>query len=203
MKKSIFLLIGVLLLTLTTAQAQLKYGLKAGLNLSNVSLSGDIDQFLDTENLTGFQVGPMIEFTVPIINVGFDAAVLYSQQGFKMKDEEGSYSFKQNTLEVPVNFKYKVTALNVAGAYLALGPYAAFNLSDNLKEQAKTKSFGAGLNFGLGVELLSKVQVGVNYKLGLTDDFSKLTAGDDMLGNLITGNAKQRGWTVSLAYFFN
>ncbi|MDR0427410.1 MAG: PorT family protein [Dysgonamonadaceae bacterium] len=197
MKKSILLILGVLFLSSLTAQAQFKFGLKAGLNLSNVSFSGDISDNLDTKNFTGFQVGPMAEFTVPIIGVGFDAAVLYSQQGFKIEGIKDSY--RLNTLEIPVNFKYKVTVLDVVGGYLALGPYASFNLSDKLRDQYDSKSFGAGLNFGLGVEFLSKLQIGVNYKLGLTNDLNSLITNPG--GDVLKGEGKQRGWTVSATYF--
>jgi len=203
MKKSFILLIALLFVGITT-QAQLKYGLKAGVNLSSVSINDEWSDVVDAENLTGFQVGPMIEFTVPIIGIGLDAAVLYSQQGFKVKDYGETETFKTNTLDVPVNFKYKIN-LVAAGAYLSAGPYARFNLSDNLSEEWKDKTFGAGLNFGVGVELLSKLQIGVNYQLGLTDDFSAKMDTDDIPGlnlNLPDMTGKTRVWSITAAYFF-
>lgn len=193
MKKNFLLIIGVLLLTSLTAQAQLKYGLKAGVNIASASFDKEV---FEKSNMTGFQVGPMVEFTVPVLGVGLDAAVLYSQQGFKIKNLDETY--RAHTLDIPVNFKYKFN-LVVMGAYLAAGPYASFNLSDNLKNQYESKSFGAGLNFGLGVELLSKLQIGANYKLGLTEDYSTVSL-SSAAGSAIKG--KQRGWTISATYFF-
>jgi hypothetical protein len=195
MKKNLFLLVALLFIGGITAQAQFKYGLKAGLNISKPSFSGDGFDDSNIESLTGFQVGPTIEFTVPIIGIGFDASVLYSQQGFKVK---GGDTFKTNTLEVPVNLKYKISALGVVGAYLAVGPYASFNLSDDLGNQFDDKSFGAGLNFGLGVEILSHLQVGANYKLGLTNDFGA----SDAASVVSDFKGQQRGWTISATYFF-
>lgn len=200
MKKSILFIIGVLLISSFTAQAQLKYGIKAGVNLSKVSISQGKGNF-NTENYTGFQVGPMVEFTVPIIGVGLDAAVMYSQQGIKLNGNEK----KLSTLFVPVNFKYKISFLDVVGAYAAVGPYASFNLGDdkftfsNIEKEVKAKSFSAGLNFGIGVELISHIQVGVNYQLGLTEDFKSTSLGG-VTEQLFKG--KQRGWTVSAAYLF-
>jgi hypothetical protein len=190
MKKNVFFLLALLLMTSITAQAQFKFGLKAGVNLSSVSLSGNGADNVDTKNLTGFQVGPTIELMIPILNLGFDAALLYSQQGFKINKE----NYKTNTLEIPVNLKYKISALDIVGVYIAAGPYANFRLSDDLIGQAKSKSFGAGLNFGLGAELLGHLQVGANYKFGLTDDYNEIT--------IATIKGQQRGWTVSAAYFF-
>lgn len=191
MKKNFLMIIGVLLLSTLTAQAQFKYGLKAGVNIAKASFNTDV---LKPSNLTGFQVGPVVEFTMPIIGIGFDAAALYSQQGFKFERE----SYKTHTLEIPVNLKYKFN-LMLLGAYLTAGPYASFNLSDDLRDQYESKSFGAGLNFGLGIEVLSKLQIGANYKLGLTEDYSTINVGD-VAGEVFKG--KQRGWTISAAYFF-
>ncbi|MDR0507929.1 MAG: PorT family protein [Dysgonamonadaceae bacterium] len=203
MKKSLILLVILSLFTAITAQAQFKWGLKAGLNISKASFD---EKVIATENLTGFQVGPMIELTVPAINIGFDAAVLYSQQGTKIKIEETllDESYKTNTLEVPVNLKYKISLLDLVGAYVAVGPYASFKLSDDIKKQAEAKSFGAGLNFGLGVELLSHLQVGFNYKLGLTDDYSQKFQISDALGAMkeYENGGKTSQYTISAAYFF-
>ncbi|GHS97847.1 membrane protein [Bacteroidia bacterium] len=204
MKKNLFLLVAFLLIGIS-AQAQLKFGLKAGVNLSKASIEGSFGETIATnlvvENLTGFQVGPMVEFTVPILGIGFDAAALYSQEGFKLKGVEKAY--KTNNLLVPVNLKYKLTFLNVVGAYVAAGPYAKFNF-DDIKSQYESKSFGAGLNFGFGVELLGHLQVGVNYQLGLTEDFSSIKLpGITEIPNISNDlKGKPQGWTVSAAYLF-
>ena len=199
MKKNVVILIALLFIGGITAQAQFKYGLKAGVNISKADFDTKVIDS-NVENLTGFQVGPTIEFMVPIIGIGFDASLLYSQQGFKVKGEE---SYKTNTLDIPVNLKYKISALDVVGAYLAAGPYASFNLSDNFKNSLEAKTFGAGLNFGLGVELLGRLQIGANYKLGLTDDYSSLSSLTDEEGFTIPSfKGTQSGWTISAAYFF-
>jgi len=214
MKKHLLFLFTLLIVSGLTAQAQFKFGLKAGVNLSKLSYSGSKDvQTLyndNVENLTGFQVGPMAEFTVPILGIGADAAILYSQEGFKIKEafqdlQSGELikggSYKTNTLEVPINLKYKITFLNVVGAFGTVGPYFKFRLSDDLLDQYKSKSFGAGLNFGIGVELLAHLQVGVAYKLGLTDDYSQMNLLNTAT-NVATGKMKTSGWLVSAAYLF-
>jgi hypothetical protein len=204
MKKSLIFLFALLFMGSIAAQAQLKWGVKAGLNLSEVSFNKEVINSI-VDNYTGFQVGPMVEFTVPIIGIGMDAAILYSHEGFKLGrlDDLGNLgeilnietqTFRTNNLIVPVNLKYKLTFMGVAGAYATAGPYAKFRLSD-LGDQWKDKSFGAGLNFGIGVELLSMLQIGVNYQLGLTNDFSTIGVSDIL-------KAKDRMWTVSAAYLF-
>ena len=195
MKKSVLLVIALLTITIFSAQADIKFGVKAGVNIANASFNKDV---LALDNLTGFQAGLITEFTLPIVGLGFDASLLYSQQGFKIKelDKEG----RLNTLELPVNFKFKASLLDVLGAYLATGPYASLSLSDGLselKDQIEAKSFGFGWNFGLGVEILSHLQVGVNYKLGLTNDYKQIKQidADDVKGS-------PRGWAITATYFF-
>ena len=66
------------------ANAQLKFGVKGGVNIASVSFSNDV---IDPSNVTGFQVGPMIEAMLPVAGFGFDAAVLYSQKGLEFENE--------------------------------------------------------------------------------------------------------------------
>ena len=172
------------------AKSQLKFGVKGGLNISSVHLNSDI---LKADNVTGFQIGPMIETTIPLIGVGLDAAILYSQKGMDVKSETGtSTNVKTDYIDVPVNLKWKF-GLPIIKGYLAAGPYIGFRVGgDKFWEipgsvvgQVKAKNFSAGLNFGAGVELISHLQVGINYGLGLTDNYS---------AEKYDLNAKNRGW---------
>ena len=177
------------------AKSQLKFGVKGGLNISSVHLNSDI---LKADNVTGFQIGPMIETTIPLIGVGLDAAILYSQKGMDVKSETGtSTNVKTDYIDVPVNLKWKF-GLPIIKGYLAAGPYIGFRVGgDKFWEipgsvvgQVKAKNFSAGLNFGAGVELISHLQVGINYGLGLTDNYS---------AEKYDLNAKNRGWSVTAA----
>lgn len=193
--KRVFFILMLAIGAISTAQAQFSWGIKAGVNLIEADFS-NLESNIDTKNLTGFQVGPMIQFTVPVIGIGLDAAVLYSQTGFELKGE----NYKQGSLLIPVNFKYKLSLLGVLGAYATAGPYAKFKLdSDDLYEDAKAKSFGAGLNFGFGVEVLSHLQVGANYQVGLTDNYNESSA-LQLAGNSV--NSKDKGWSITAAYLF-
>ena len=180
------------------AKSQLKFGVKGGLNISSVHLNSDI---LKADNVTGFQIGPMIETTIPLMGVGLDAAILYSQKGMDVKSETGtSTNVKTDYIDVPVNLKWKF-GLPIIKGYLAAGPYIGFRVGgDKFWEipgsvvgQVKAKNFSAGLNFGAGVELISHLQVGINYGLGLTDNYS---------AEKYDLNAKNRGWSVTAAILF-
>ena len=157
-----------LLFMIGQANAQLRLGVKGGLNISSVHFSSDV---LKSDNVTGFQVGPMIEGSLPLVGVGFDAAILYAQKGLETQTVGGGKTtLKNDYIDVPVNLKWKL-GLPVVKVYLAAGPYVGFRVGGNkiweipgsMVDQVKTKNFSAGLNFGAGVELISHLQVGLTY----------------------------------------
>ena len=191
----------LLFLGIGQVSAQVRLGVKGGLNIASVHFSTDV---LQSDNVTGFQIGPMIEGSLPLVGLGFDAAILYAQKGLETKTVSGEKtSLKNDYIDVPVNLKWKLV-LPVMKVYLAVGPYVGFRVGGNkiwelpgsMVDQVKTKSFSAGLNFGAGVELISHLQVGLNYGLGLTNNYSMESL------SLTKSDGKNRGWSVTAAILF-
>ena len=208
MKKYFVLIVLFFLIGGISAQAQLKFGIKGGVTMSNISFKlKDVGTTFDPENLTGFQAGPMIEVMSPL-GLGLDFAVLYSQQGFKIDWSKtnnngvtGVEEYKLNTLQIPLNLKGRIALLpKLLKVYGTAGPYISFDLSDNLKDQWKNQSFRAGLNFGFGFELIKHLQIGANYQLELTNDYGELKKSKDNIINL--HDVQHRVWSVSAAYLF-
>jgi hypothetical protein len=185
-------LVSFMALVIAPVNAQISFGVKGGVNISSVHFNGD---FLSPNNITGVNIGPMLEVMVPYVGVGVDAAILYSQKG--MENLDADY------IEIPVNFKWKF-GLPIIKGYFAAGPYAGFKIDGSqilsipgkISSELKTKSFAAGVNAGLGVEVFRRIQVGFNYGLGLTNNYSGLY----VTGKSIEG--KHRRWTVSAAVLF-
>ncbi len=191
----------LLFLGIGQSSAQVRLGVKGGLNIASVHFSTDV---LQSDNVTGFQIGPMIEGSLPLVGLGFDAAILYAQKGLETKTVSGEKtSLKNDYIDVPVNLKWKL-GLPIMKVYLAAGPYVGFRVGGNkiwelpgsMVDQVKTKSFSAGLNFGAGVELISHLQVGLNYGLGLTNNYSMESL------SLTKSDGKNRGWSVTAAILF-
>ena len=191
----------LLFLGIGQASAEVRLGVKGGLSIASVHCSTDV---LQSDNVTGFQIGPMIEGSLPLVGLGFDAAILYAQKGLETKTVSGEKtSLKNDYIDVPVNLKWKL-GLPVMKVYLAAGPYVGFRMGGNkiwelpgsMVDQVKTKSFSAGLNFGAGVELISHLQVGLNYGLGLTNNYSMESL------SLTKSDGKNRGWSVTAAILF-
>ena len=64
MKKLFVILLGVFALgAATPAQAQVKFGVKGGLNVTNMTFTKDI---FDASNKTGFFIGPMVKVSLPL-----------------------------------------------------------------------------------------------------------------------------------------
>jgi hypothetical protein len=181
MKRIKFLLLVCLLMAVSTVDAQIRLGAKGGVNIANAKFDKDV---FDSGNYTGFNIGPVVEIMFGDNGLGLDAAVLYTQKGFKSEEE----TVKDSYLQVPVNLKYKFGS-SIIRPYLAAGPYIDLKISSDkvwdvskntqgIKEQMKSKNFGAGLNFGAGIELLKMLQVGVSVNWGLTDNYKSFEIKD-------------------------
>lgn len=165
------------LLLAAPAQAQLKFGVKGGVNMAKIDWAGGVDG--NKENTAGFFIGPMAEVTIPIVGLGVDAAVLYSQRG---KED-----WKQQGVEIPVNLKYTIGLGSTFGIFVAAGPDFYFNFKDSDMFEKENKQIG--LNVGAGLKLVRHLQVGVNYQFPLSDSYKGV-------------DTKVKTWQVSLAYLF-
>ena len=183
MKKVIsVMMVAVALMMAAPAQAQLiKFGVKGGVNMSELDFDGGYEG--NKDNATGFFIGPMAEFTLPIVGLGIDGAVMFSQRGKNETKEQG--------FEVPVNLKYTIGLGSMAGVYLAAGPDFFFNLKDFDVEGGKAKKSQVAVNIGAGLKLLSKLQLGVTYQIPMGDSFEWKDA-----------EGKNKTWQVSAAYMF-
>jgi opacity protein-like surface antigen len=197
MKKIICVLMVVVAVAIAVpTQAQIKFGVKGGLNLAKADFDKSVGK---TSNFTGYFIGPMVEATIPIVGLGADASLLYSQKGIK----KGSETKEENGIEVPINLKYSIGLGSLASVYLAAGPSFFFSFKDkttfkDVDGQWDIKKSQLGLNLGAGVKLVKHLQVGLNYHLplGKTAEF-KAKPGDKFKDSI-----KTKVWQVSVAYIF-
>lgn len=185
MKKMIFSALALVVFGVSQAQ-EIKYGAKAGLNISNVS--GDIE---NNKPLIGVHLGAFVEVKLTD-KFAFQPELLFSMQGVKIDYSESavdySYSYKEdnkiNYLNVPLMAKYFATEK----LFLEAGPQIGFVLSAksdieetetfmgitdsfsgdvDIKDNLKSVDFG--LNFGLGYEFTSQIFASARYNVGLTN----------------------------------
>ena len=204
---SIALVAIAVLFTSATADAQIKFGLKAGAAINDLKFDSDI---FSKENRAGFTGGLMLEFTVPVIGVGFDVSAMYvhrtvnfeNTEGYNELTEEERDALGRDYIDIPVNLKYKLSLPGIGSVvkpFVTTGPSFAFLVSKKeVNDFIKNKSCDIAWNFGFGVELFSHVQVAASYGLGLTNTLEYV----NLAGNKETIEGKNRYWTVTAAYLF-
>ena len=184
------------LMTAVPAKAEVKFGLKGGLNLTSMSFDSNI---IDKSNQAGFFIGPTLKFTLPIVGLGIDASALYDQRKAKVDDT----SVKQQSIQIPINLRYGIGLGSTASIYFFAGPQFGFNVGDkdivSSAGEWTFKSSNVSANVGLGLMLLGHLQVSANYNFGLgkTGEFSENT-----IPNQIKENGKLNAWQIGVAYFF-
>ena len=195
MKKFLLVLMSCVALSASAQTKLVRFGVEGGLNVNKMSFSKDL---LSSENRCGFFVGPKMYVKIPLVGLGADAAVLYSLNGASKVDNNGDVHNKNlSYFEIPVNLRYDVSFLKIAGAYVATGPQynIALNSMDALQDVGMTRRSSWGWNVGAGLKLWDKLQLGVSYTIPI----SGLNSGT--VGEVIT-NAKQKTVKLRVAYIF-
>jgi hypothetical protein len=175
--KKIFLTVSLCALFAAGAMAQgMKGGIKAGLNLSNIT--GDVE---GTSMRTAFHVGGFLNFSFSDA-LSLQPELLYNSVGAKMsefyEEEEVEVEVEGtqvlNYLSIPINLIYSFGNFNVQA-----GPQVSFLMSAKQKadfmgisldvdNKEAFKSLDLGLNLGLGASF-GKLHASARYFIGLTD----------------------------------
>ena len=66
--KKIMLALMVAIVGISSANAQFRFGIKAGMNINKIHFS-DVNKNLQPDNSCGWNAGVMAEFTVPIVGL--------------------------------------------------------------------------------------------------------------------------------------
>lgn len=210
--KRIYTAVAVALMAMAAipASAQVKLGVKGGLNVSKMSVSSDV---LDADNRAGWFIGPTLKLTVPIVGLSFDVSALYDQKSTKVSDaNNGSKTIKQQAIDIPVNVRYGVGLGDAANLFFFAGPQFAFNVGDKEFKWNSTSSYEntfqlkkstLSVNVGAGVTLLSHLQLTANYNIacGKTGDATVWNT-IEKTNEAVVKNGRTNSWQVGVAYFF-
>ena len=226
MKKLFTAIVAVVaLVAAQPAQAQFKFGLTGGLNITDMKFSGDA---VTKDNREGFFIGPKVKFTLPVVGLAIDASAVYDQRSFKGANidgtEVGGETVKQQYINIPINVRYSIGLGSLASIYAAVGPQFGFNVGDkswnlNLGDGNSAlnlggyslKSSNLSANFSLGVTVLGHLEVRGTYNiaLGTTGDYSvakAITKAEAQLAQdaieYATGDLKSNCWQIGVAYYF-
>lgn len=197
--KKIILVLLIAVMGVGVADAKLRFGVKAGLNVSHLSAS--VNTF-DKNNRAGWTAGIMTECQLPLIGLGVDLSLMYSRMNSEIlivSEDVDELAPNKNFIEIPLNLKYKIS-LPVVGSFLApyifTGPSFGFKLDKSTYEDFKTKTFQAVWNVGLGIEFVKHLQIGASYGFGLNNIVKMAT---DVANPIKYHN---NYWTISAAWLF-
>ncbi|KAB1232405.1 porin family protein [Chryseobacterium viscerum] len=149
------------------SSSKIKFGLKAGLNVSNLSN-------MDMNSKAGFYGGVFVNIPVSK-DFSIQPEVLYSTVGAK---EKGGREAKLNLeyVSIPVMFQYKA----LSNFYVEAGPQFSFLTDARLKDDVSslqlknaTRGFDFGIGLGAGYNFTKNIGVNVRYTAGLSDIVNK------------------------------
>ena len=208
MKKLAILTIVLCLVSVSNISAQIRFGVKAGANFSNLYVSGD-KQGINAKQYNGrfsYHFGGIMEYSFTEM-FSIQPELMYINHGANLK-KENSFGMTDghitlNTIQLPVNVKAKFN-VGKNKLFVYAVPYVGYNMYGRAKGKidGKTESVGLykdgsdmkrvdfGVGIGAGMEI-SKFTIGIGNQIGQTD-ISGQKGGKMKAGNI----------TVSAGYFF-
>lgn len=200
---ALFMLAGI-------SNAQLKLGVKTGVNLSSFSTESNI--LNEIKGATNYQFGILLQARV--LGFSIQPEVLYSVKGGQLSNvtldgivDGTQFDFESQNVEVPVNLQFGFGA-GSARVFVQGGPYVSMMtgaLINSCKHTyAKVNDYfefnkmDYGVGLGAGVELLG-------FQLALKYDFGLNNVGKDQKYLTLENpfyDLKNRNLNISLAYLF-
>jgi hypothetical protein len=207
MKKIFSIMIcAVALLCTNSAEAQIKFGVKGGLDIMNMSFSEDV---FDASNQAGWFVGPTMKFSLPLPGLGVDASALYDYRSAKVNPTEksilwGKMTVKQQRVAIPVNLRYGWGLGSLVNIYLYGGPQWGINVGDknykwNDGSSYSLKKSDFSVNLGLGTTLFKHLQVSANYNVACG---KSADANFSTIEKNLKDKSHNNSWQIALAYYF-
>ncbi|CAN5526665.1 porin family protein [soil metagenome] len=180
-----FLILMLMIPAFSSAQNNSRFGLKGGVNLSNL-YSDDVS---DKNSQFGFQGGLFLKIALTDY-ISFQPEVIYTMKGAELKYENdfvtGTANFRLNYIEVPV-----LAVINLTTKFNVHGGFYIATLSDvSVKNESSIGAFDFekelnkndfektdyGLVAGIGGDF-DKISVGLRYDYGLRSVGKEKTIG--------------------------
>ncbi|MEQ8882669.1 MAG: porin family protein [Fulvivirga sp.] len=207
MKKSLFILMWSVAIPFVLTAQDFKYGVKAGLNINNLSVTPELDPPAPSSRI-GFHLGGFTQFGVSD-QLLIQPELVISTQGANDEDPDVEQNVKLTYLNLSGIAKYQIgNAISIfAGpqfGFLMDGEFEEVDKVDGAQEifaaDAVYKSTDFSFTLGAGYTLDSGIQIDIRYNLGLSDN------NDDPLETAFydrTQEVKSRTFQISVGYILN
>jgi len=215
MLKKVFVAASIVILTAGYAHAQINFGVRAGVNLTNMKMSY-WESSIDGKMKPGIQLGIVGELEITKF-LAIQPGLLFAQQGYINKKSFTGFSFEQtialNYIQIPVNaiFKLDLNAVKLLGQ---VGPYFGFGINGKIKGDGHSekitlgsgkddymKAFDFGFGLGTGVQYRF-FQAIIGYNFGLANIANTDDDMYDVIGVSKPEKAKNNGFVITLTYLF-
>ncbi len=194
----------IALATALGASAQFRYAAVAGPTLTSLTFKQPL---VSVSQVPGFQAGVQGEMMFPGLGFGIDLGLIYNMAGAKVdlgqktiwaSEGYGKEHLILHQINIPLHLRFKYTRLNgleeVVAPFVYGGPDINITVAHSRCDAIKYSGGDFGLTAGLGVELMTRWQVSASYTWGMTYALKTRLLQDF--------SAKNRQWTLRVAYFF-
>lgn len=196
MKKKILLTSVLCMVVGMTAFAQVKFGIKGGVNFADLKYEPQ-DQshgIPDANSLTSFHAGVIVD--VPLASVvSLQPGVMFTGKGSKLEYSGNGWDFtgKENPLyvEVPVNILFKPTIGTDTRLYVGAGPYIAAGVGGKI-------SYSGNLG-----DISGYSDHDIKFGKGSGDDLKPTDIGGNILAGFEFGNGLLLGAQYGMSFTNN
>lgn len=189
------------------AQGGFRWGVMGGANFSKFSTK---TEDLKSNLFTGFHVGPVVEYELPVFPIAIEAGLLYSQKGMELTDgkinKDDAFTLRSNIIEIPVNLKAYVFSIPAARFFVIAGP--SFNFALNTKvgdikldklADIKANKTGISINAGIGAEVAKIIQISATFNVAMNDSY-KFEDAAKVVNEYL--NTKEKGFSITARVLF-
>jgi hypothetical protein len=175
MKKLIFTIVTLLVISVSSVSAQAVWGLRVGVSQPTI-IDDDEDSW---KGKFGLEVGPVLYYSLSN-NFYINSGLMFSLKTFKEEIDGVKWGINTSYLELPLNIGYSIPIGNLH-TYGQLGPYVGYNLSakikasyggesvtEDIKDEISPINAGIGLMYGINI---NRFKIELGYQYGLTNVF--------------------------------
>lgn len=201
-----------LILLLVPSQAQVRFGVRGGYNITHLSAD---KKLFESSNQAGYYVGPTLKIGLPL-GLGFEASALYNQAVAKTSistntagAEDNTLTLKRKTFAVPVNLRMSFGFGENLDVFVFAGPQFDLSLNKNIKDinedvkEWRWKDSMMSINIGAGITLVRHLELRLNYNIPCgetgTFEWSNRSSYEDAYD---TYKAKAGIWQLGAAIYF-